>query len=511
MDPTSRRATSGNAIASVVALGIAAAAAGISASYERRPTRSDPPTALVRRPTRPTGSDIVSDREVVNIFRPVPFSPGSAELRPEVREALDPVADMLARNVQITSLELMSDTDDRAGIAGARALTRRRADAVRDHLVSRGIEASRLEACPYGLERPLVPNDTAAHREQNNRIAYLVLSMREEVVLLPTPATPSDPPRGCPTPAPPVGAALVFGDQDRDGDGVPNLVDRCPSEPRAAREAPRQPRCAGCLRTDLDGDGVYDDEDRCRSELPGDHADRSRPGCPDGDVDGDRVFDSHDACPTDPPGPRPDPSRPGCPTPDRDGDTIADAVDRCPDAPMGLRPDAAREGCPAPDRDDDTVADIVDACPDAPGAPSIEAPRVGCPGLVRVSGERLAVSGPLTFARGAARWDAASTATVDAIADAVRASRWVYRVAVVARAETAALALRRAEMVADRMTARGVPPCDVEAFGEVTSADGPTEGALEFRLLEPRHPWNAGRSPRSTARYERRQKGGGVS
>ena len=42
-------------------------------------------------------------------------------------------------------------------------------------------------------------------------------------------------------------------------------------------------------------------------------------------------------------------------------------------------------------------------CPDAPGAPSMQAARAGCPGLVSVEGERLAVTGPLTFARGAAR------------------------------------------------------------------------------------------------------------
>ncbi len=501
MDPTSRRATSGNVVAFAVALGIVAAGAFITARYQRRLTVADPRPVLARRPIRPPPDRDFMGSGSIRIFEQVRFRPGSAELRPEAQAAIDPVVSLLTGNDQIVSMELMSYADDRGGVAVARSLTRRRVDAVRDYLVSHGVDASRLEACPYGLERPLVRNDTPAHRAQNNRLTYLILSTREEVTLTPTPATPSDPPLACPTPAPPVGAALVFGDQDRDGDGVPNIVDRCPSDLRAESAAPRRPDCAGCLRTDLDEDGVYDDEDRCRSELPGDHPDQGRPGCPDGDIDGDLVFDSHDLCPEAPPGPHPDPHQPGCPTPDRDGDAVADEADRCPTTPVGPRPDPSRAGCPVPDRDDDTVADAIDACPDEPGAPSMELTRAGCPGLVSVSGERLVVSGPLTFARGAAQWDAASTATVVAVADALLASPWIYRVAVVARAETAALALRRAEAIADSITSRGVPPCDVEAFGEAAPAgEAPIDGT-EFRLIGSHLPWNASRSPRSSARH----------
>ncbi len=503
MDPRGQRTTSGGVTASVVALGIAAAGAGIAARYEKRARPPDPAVVLVRHPPRyERDGDSMGDH-VLHVLRPVPFRPGSAELRPEVRAAIDPVADMLAGNDQVRLMELGSVTDDGVGVAGALSLTRRRADAVRDHLLSRGVDAGRLEACPLGLERPHLRNGTAADRAGHSRITYRVLSTRvSQAPLVPIPATPSDPPRLCPKVPVLTGAALVFGDQDRDEDGVPNPVDHCPSERRADRSAPRQPSCAGCLRTDLDGDGVHDDEDACRSERPGAHPDRNRPGCPDGDVDGDQVFDSYDACPEEPTGPRPDPARPGCPAPDRDGDTIADAVDRCPDVVEGLRPDPTRDGCPMPDRDGDTVADPADACPDAPGAPSMQAARAGCPGLVSVEGERLAVTGPLTFARGAARWDAASTATVDAVADAVLASRWVYRVAVVGHAETAALALRRAEMVADRMAARGVPPCDVEAFGAVATEGEAPAAAVEFVLIEQRLPLNGGPSQRSRSRHD---------
>lgn len=84
-------------------------------------------------------------------------------------------------------------------------------------------------------------------------------------------------------------------------------------------------------KTDRDGDGVPDLEDRC-PDTPG------RPelhGCPD--TDGDGIPDPDDACP-DEPGPA---ENRGCPDRDADGDGVPDRLDRCPDV-RGVPPD----GCP---------------------------------------------------------------------------------------------------------------------------------------------------------------------
>jgi outer membrane protein OmpA-like peptidoglycan-associated protein len=42
--------------------------------------------------------------------------------------------------------------------------------AVRKYLVSRGVEAARLESLGYGDSRPIAPNDTAEGRAANRRI-----------------------------------------------------------------------------------------------------------------------------------------------------------------------------------------------------------------------------------------------------------------------------------------------------------------------------------------------------
>ncbi|NJL13824.1 MAG: OmpA family protein [Microscillaceae bacterium] len=86
---------------------------------------------------------------------------------------------------------------------------------------------------------------------------------------------------------------------DRDGDGIPDLVDKCPDHPGIRLYF-------GC--NDRDGDTVLDHEDDCPDE-PG--LVRLK-GCPDkgeGDRDGDGTKDKDDVCP-DVPGPK---DNKGCP------------------------------------------------------------------------------------------------------------------------------------------------------------------------------------------------------
>jgi|GEM_PF-2233371 len=86
---------------------------------------------------------------------------------------------------------------------------------------------------------------------------------------------------------------------DRDGDSVPDIVDKCPDDPG-------KPYYFGC--NDRDGDGVLDYEDDC-PDQPGL---KELKGCPDkgtGDKDKDGTIDRDDLCPTVP-GPK---SNKGCP------------------------------------------------------------------------------------------------------------------------------------------------------------------------------------------------------
>lgn len=122
-----------------------------------------------------------------------------------------------------------------------------------------------------------------------------------------------------PKPPPPV--------LDKDHDGKPDAIDRCPEEPATTAD--------GCPVRDVDNDGVLDDVDACKFE-------RGNPpcGCPIRDRDGDKVIDELDRCP-DEAGPLE-----GCPDPDADHDGILVPADRCPNEPETKNNFEDTDGCP---------------------------------------------------------------------------------------------------------------------------------------------------------------------
>jgi len=69
--------------------------------------------------------------------------------------------------------------DDRGSDEYNRALGENRALVVRDHLISLGIEAGRLETVSYGEERPAVPNASSESQHAKNRRAQFVVGTRK--------------------------------------------------------------------------------------------------------------------------------------------------------------------------------------------------------------------------------------------------------------------------------------------------------------------------------------------
>ena len=86
---------------------------------------------------------------VENIF----YEFDRAELTPESTTALDELVNMLELNPNVT-IELSAHCDFRGSDSYNKRLAQRRADAVVDYLVTKGIEKERLTAVGYGEERP---------------------------------------------------------------------------------------------------------------------------------------------------------------------------------------------------------------------------------------------------------------------------------------------------------------------------------------------------------------------
>ncbi|MFP4013168.1 MAG: OmpA family protein [Chitinispirillaceae bacterium] len=102
----------------------------------------------------------------------------------------------------------------------------------------------------------------------------------------------------------------VDGNNDQDGDGIPDDADLCPNEPE-----------------DVDG---YEDED----------------GCPDYDNDEDGIYDEDDQCPDEPEDMDGFQDNDGCPDPDNDMDGIPDVADACPNQPETVNDFKDDDGCP---------------------------------------------------------------------------------------------------------------------------------------------------------------------
>ncbi|MGI4728603.1 MAG: DUF6089 family protein [Janthinobacterium lividum] len=111
------------------------------------------------------------DRKVVReAIKNLEFDLGKATIRDHSFPSLDRVADLLvSKNF---SLKLAGHTDNTGSAALNLALSKDRAEAIRQYLVSKGANASRIEATGYGSTQPIATNKTAAGRQKNRRVEF---------------------------------------------------------------------------------------------------------------------------------------------------------------------------------------------------------------------------------------------------------------------------------------------------------------------------------------------------
>jgi outer membrane protein OmpA-like peptidoglycan-associated protein len=67
-------------------------------------------------------------------------------------------------------------TDSTGSVESNLRLSEQRADAIRDLLVARGVSADRIATRGYGMQYPVVANDTESRRQQNRRVEIVILN-----------------------------------------------------------------------------------------------------------------------------------------------------------------------------------------------------------------------------------------------------------------------------------------------------------------------------------------------
>jgi outer membrane protein OmpA-like peptidoglycan-associated protein len=170
---------------------------------------------------------------------------------------------------------------------------------------------------------------------------------------------------GSPQPRVYLGAVWSPNNADRDHDGIPDGVDKCPDVPEDKDGFEDKD---GCPDLDNDNDTILDKDDKCPNQAEDFDGFEDQDGCPDLDNDKDGIDDEHDACPNDPEDHKPPRPEDGCPQSktDTDGDGIMDDKDKCPNDPEDKDGFEDDDGCPDPDNDNDGIPDQFDQCPNEP-------------------------------------------------------------------------------------------------------------------------------------------------
>ena len=109
------------------------------------------------------------------ILRNIYFDFDKATLRPQSIEELDHLYQFLVNN-PTAIVEISAHTDRIGSYEYNINLSKRRAQAVVDYLINKGIDSKRLIAKGYGFTKPVATNSTEEGRQLNRRVEFKILS-----------------------------------------------------------------------------------------------------------------------------------------------------------------------------------------------------------------------------------------------------------------------------------------------------------------------------------------------
>lgn len=168
----------GGKTARIVGAGIGAAAGGY-VGY-----RMDEQIRELEEVTAGTGVDVTQtpngDGILLN-FPDITFAVNSTTISPQMRSTLDGVAQSLIKYPN-SLIDVMGHTDSTGSEQYNLDLSRRRAEAVANYLVSRGVSRARIETIGYGEQYPIADNSTEEGRARNRRVEIRITPITQEDV-----------------------------------------------------------------------------------------------------------------------------------------------------------------------------------------------------------------------------------------------------------------------------------------------------------------------------------------
>lgn len=111
---------------------------------------------------------------VITLSGGVLFASNEATLLPAAIIKLNEVAEALIKGNPDSNITVEGHTDSQGQRDYNMNLAQKRADAVRDQLVSRGVAADRIKSVGIGPDRPIADNKSAEGRANNRRVEIIV-------------------------------------------------------------------------------------------------------------------------------------------------------------------------------------------------------------------------------------------------------------------------------------------------------------------------------------------------
>jgi outer membrane protein OmpA-like peptidoglycan-associated protein len=119
-------------------------------------------------------------KEKIQVNDVILFEFGKAVIRDESFGLLDEIGDVITKHPEVLKIRIEGHTDSVGTPRYNLNLSRKRAQAVLDYLVGKGVATERLTSEGFGLAKPVADNDTDEGRSKNRRVEFNIVERADE-------------------------------------------------------------------------------------------------------------------------------------------------------------------------------------------------------------------------------------------------------------------------------------------------------------------------------------------
>ncbi|NMM41879.1 flagellar protein MotY [Pseudoalteromonas arctica] len=110
-------------------------------------------------------------------FTVMNYQPNTSKLTKSSQQRLDKIAEYLKYDTTISAISIASYTDSYGGRWNNLELSKKRAQAIKEYMVSLGIDESKVETEGFGEKRHIATNDNILGRDKNRRLVIQIEKM----------------------------------------------------------------------------------------------------------------------------------------------------------------------------------------------------------------------------------------------------------------------------------------------------------------------------------------------